>query len=155
MAKNTDNRNISKVTSEKLEETSVAQQILPKYSRYERARTGMKKPNSIRILENATVLLCIADIVILLLTNARLLNDFLFTAVSSLILAIIGALALFYGIDGIRSGFIWMTFPYFGGSKHADFTTPISYIVSVAYVILGAALVAGAAYMLYAHIHSF
>ncbi len=110
----------------------------------EKIKSGKPKPVFVRVLE--WVLLGTLTAVILLF-----LASFAFPALASmlslfefLVMIEVGILAGFYGAEGLKYGFIWLTYPSLSGPRRVGFSGFLAIFISLLYVLMGVGFIVAA-----------
>jgi hypothetical protein len=105
----------------------------------EKIKSGRMKPVFVRVLE--WVMLGTLTVLFLAIVAVNLfgLSNQAAMLFSFLVMIEVGLLSVFYGIEGIKYGIIWLTFPTPSGPKRWGFNGAGAFIVGAAYVIMGLA----------------
>ncbi len=103
----------------------------------EKLKSGRPKPVFVTVLE--LVMLGTVGVIVLIFLGAyagivpeSLLGLFEFLAVIE-----VGVLSVFYGAEGIKYGFIWLTYPTLSGPRRIGFGKLGSTLIGLVYVLMG------------------
>ncbi|MFH1470581.1 MAG: hypothetical protein ABIF01_02430 [Candidatus Micrarchaeota archaeon] len=103
----------------------------------ERIKSGRPKPVFVRALEFVLLgTLSVAILVFLGSSFMPLLSEIL-ALLEFLVMIEVGLLAGFYGAEGLKYGFIWITYPSLSGPRRAGFRGIGGVLVSLVYVLMG------------------
>ena len=110
----------------------------------EKIKSGRPKPVFVRVFEwvllgtlTAAILIFLGSLAFKPIAPVLGLSEFL-------VMIEVGLLAGFYGAEGLKYGFIWLTFPSLAGPKRVGFNGLRALVVSLAYVLMGLACIIAA-----------
>ena len=110
----------------------------------EKIKSGRPKPVFVRVLEwvllgtlTAVVLIFLGSLVFKPIASMLSLFEFL-------VMIEVGLLAGFYGAEGLKFGFIWLTYPSLAGPKRVGFSGILAIFISLLYVLMGVGFIVAA-----------
>jgi hypothetical protein len=105
----------------------------------EKIKSGRLKPVFVRVLE--WVMLGTLGVLFLAIGAANFQSEVvsLVMLLSFLVMIEVGLLSAFYGAEGLKYGFIWLTYPTLSGPKRIGFRGIGGAIISLVYVVMGLA----------------